>query len=178
MANEITLNQDNPLVAGGWLDESLLAMLKAMFKNGSVLSWPGDKAKLKVALTSTADWAKSLAKLPMDVDDLLIDQVADLIYKFIDSGKLTPVAPSGPLVVGATIYTKADANSFLSGFKPDQVSAAAREKVLANPKVLESLKKLSKEHQLTVLNSADLLDLLIKWGPVVLKIVMMLITII
>lgn len=179
MANEaITLNQDNPLVAGGWLDEGLLSMLKAIFKNGTTLTWPGDKVKLKAALTAGGDWAKTLAKLPGDVDDFLIDQAVDLIYRFIDSGQLKPVGPSGPLVVGAVNFTQADAVSFLNNFSLGQVSAEARAKILAHPKVLESLKKLDHAHQVAVLADSNLLDLLIKWGPVILKIVMMLITII
>lgn len=179
MPDEATpLNQDNPLVAGGWIDEGLLALLKSIFKNGSAINWPGDKAKLKAALTAASDWAKTIAKLPGDVDDFLLDQVADLIYRFIDSGQLKPVGPSGPLVVGAVNYTKADATNFLAGFQGVTISEEAREKILANPKVLESLKKLSHKHQLEVMANSNLLDLLIKWGPVVLQIVMMFLTII
>lgn len=180
MSQELTLNESHPLVVGGWLDERLLDLVKNIFKNQAAITWPGDKVALRAFVIAGATWAKSLVKLPADIDDMLIDQLADMVYRFIDSASLVPApaAPSGPMIVGATIYTKADAVSFLSSFPAGSISAAARQKIEENPKVLESLKRLSPEHQQAVMQDTGLLDLLIKWGPVILQIVMMLITIV
>jgi hypothetical protein len=165
-----------PQVSTGAMD-----FLMELLTKGAQFNFPGDKAKLKAFVTAGAEWAKTLTTITANLDDFAIDKLCDIILGIIDSYKKdNNVVPPGGLVVGDSPVglTTADAQSFMSSFSANDIPAVSREKVLSNPKVLASLRKMSREQQIKVLNSQDLLDMLIKWGPVILKIVMFLITVI
>lgn len=163
------------------LKDTLLSMLTSILGDVKI-SFPGDKEKLKAFIKAGGEWAKSITTVRWDLDDLGINKLIELIESFVDSYKEAPAAPSGPMVVGAAstevVYTTADVTSFMSGFSGAIIPEETKQKMLANPKILNYLKKLSRENQIKVMNRQDLMDLLIKWGPVILRIVLMIITVI
>ena len=135
------------------------------------LNWPGDRPKLKTAIKAVGEWAKTIVEMRWDLDDVGIDKLVELLDTFIDSSK---AADHQPLIVGAAEedYTVAQATEFLTEFGT-LVPEETRQKVMAHPEVLKSLKRLGRDQQIKVLNRQDLLDLLIKWGPIILRIVLL-----
>lgn len=157
------------------LSQSILTGIVKSIVGGITVSWPGDPAKLKAAILAVGEWAKTIVKVKFDLDDAGIDKLIELIDAFIDSHKAAPAVPSGPLVVGSAMqesFTSADVSTFLADFATANIPEETKQKLMAHPEALKGLKKMSRENQIKVMNRQDLLDLLIKWGPVILNILM------
>lgn len=156
--------------------------LRDLLLKSVTFNFLGDRAKLKAFIIAGGEWAKTIATLPGDLDDYAVDKIIDLIEVYVDSYKEQAQTPAGPVIVGAVSdaqnYSVMEATSYMSGFSAAEVPEISRQKVLANPKVLRELKGLSRKNQIKVLNSQNLLDMLIEYGPFVLKIVLFLITLI
>ena len=141
------------------------------------IDFPGDKTKLKALIVAAGEWIKTVTTVKWDLDDMGYDRVVELLEVFVDSYKKT--APVGPMIVGASpvVYTAADVQSFFASFPAGtNIPVETRQKMMAYPKVLTAIKKLTPANQITVMNRQDLMDLLIKWGPMILNIVLAIIS--
>lgn len=163
--------------------QDLLNVLKG-FNVGVEWNFPGDKAKLQAFVRAGADWVCSIAKAPMNFDDLLINKIADVLILYLDSAQTIKIEnQNNHLVVGAAMlmsedlpessFTDSKMSSFVSGFSSAEMSGAVREKLMANPKALKAISKLTRENQVKLFAREDLLDLIIKFGPIILRVVMM-----
>lgn len=152
--------------------KDLLGLLKA----GVTWKFPGDKAKMVVAIKAGADWLKTVADATFNVDDIVIDKLADILIMYLDSQQNSP-APG--ILVGAAgdlpedQYDVSMMQSFVVGFSDAEMPTEIRQKLLANPKVLKSISRLSRENQIKLFSHSDLLDLVIKYGPLILRIILM-----
>jgi hypothetical protein len=166
---------ENTQISTG-IKDSLLNMLMSVVGDVKI-DFPGDRAKLKALLVAAGEWIKTVTTMKWDLDDIGYDRVVELLEAFVDSYKQAP--PAGPVLIGAApvVYTAADVKSFFASFPAGtNIPVETRQKMLAHPKVLAAIKKLSPENQITVMNRQDLMDLLIKWGPTILNIVLAIIS--
>jgi len=161
--------------------QDLLNVLKGL-NVGIEWNFPGDKAKLQAFIRAGADWVCSIAKAPMNFDDLLINKLTDVLILYLDSAQTIKVE-NQHLVVGAAMpvsedlpessFTDSKMSSFVAGFSSAEMSGAVRDKLMANPKALKAISKLTRENQVKLFAREDLLDLIIKFGPIILRVVMM-----
>lgn len=148
-----------------------------LFKSGVAWKFPGDKAKMVVFIRAGADWLKTVADAPFNVDDIVIDKIADIVLLYLDSQQTNPPVPG--LLVGAegdlpeSMYDLPKMQSFVVGFSDAEMPTEARQKLLANPKALKAISRLSRENQVKLFARGDLLDLIIKYGPIILRIIML-----
>lgn len=151
---------------GGILSDMLTKFLKDY-----VLALKPDWKKLNVPKNKQGfgDWIDSLKDIvPGTIDDMVLDMVKKGYNELIDH--LT-----GPPTFGDPIYTAADAVAFLATL-PGSVNAECAAKIEQYPQIIAALKKLSPEKALKVANNSSVLDRLIQilldWGPLFLKIAM------
>lgn len=180
----LTIIQDSPLkgsdLQNGLLSDWLLSFLKDFKPDLSKL----DLVQHRRDLTSMATNYAGTTKLPGNIDDtgwlFLADAVSDMLENAIrtdptdDDGGVVLFGAATPNAIGAEEqeYDKASVGVYLEALGTS-IPEANRKKLEKNPHVIASLKRLSRENQIRVLNSSTLLDLLIRWGPLVLKIIML-----
>ena len=182
------MSASNLVVSGAITEEQLTQlsgafsldfnMIKALF-GGINVKWnfPGDKPKLVAFIKAGSEWLQTVAEAPLNFDDLIISKLADILAMYFNSMKA--VDNNGNLIVGSTTDIAESAHDvsmmsgFISGFSAAELPDPVRQKLMANPRALKAIKKLSREDQIKLFNSSDLLDMVIKYGPIILRIVMM-----
>jgi hypothetical protein len=129
-------------------------------------------------------WAET-TDLPGDIDDTVWLSGADLLSDMLentlrnadggdDDGEIVlRGVPQGGIEAEMETYDAQAVKDYLD-LLGTSVPDANRKKLIKNPKALAALRRLSKENQIKVLQSSTLLDILIKWGPLALKIIMLL----
>lgn len=155
MANEV----------GGLLD----GFLKVSFDHKKFLA----SARVRQGIELIAAELKEDIQSPINIDDKLIDGMVASLEALLDSLKN---AGPHPLVVGAKVYTKADADAFIASLGAS-IPASCTAKLQQYPQILEALEKLSPEKKRKAAESDTVLDrlinILITWGPIFLKFAMM-----
>lgn len=122
----------------------------------------------KAAILSVAGALKESTTAPFDLDDTVIDFISSTLISMLD--KAVVQAPPAHIVVGATkVYTKEMAEQWVYG---KNLPADCVQKILANPKVLEGLNRLPHDKAMQVAGDSKLLDMLIKYGPIILNLLM------
>lgn len=168
---------------GGLIEE----WLKSLFKNFKPDVTKLNRVMFRAGVTQAFGAWKTTITFPGDWDDTLIDVAADFICDFVenavnadgggddDGGVILmrgiPKGGAEAVEIEAADYNKADVKAYLDALGTS-VPEENRKKLEKHPHVLASLKRLSKENQIKVLNSSTLLDWLIKYGPFILSILM------
>lgn len=173
----------------------------AELQGGLIGDWITNFVKNMIA-NAKFDWTKVDIAKNEQAFSLLVDSIApalpsgSIVSAALDGVKLGynslieslvkhPPIPNpnpGPIVLGQhglaqdVIYTKQDAIDYLATL-PGAVDPEAREKILQYPQIIAALKKLPPDKALRLANNPAWLDklisILIEWGPLFLKIVMM-----
>lgn len=158
-------------MVGGLISDLITKYLKNYLANLSPDFSKIDVAKNKQGFGLWIDSLKNIVSGTMD--DAALDAVKQGYDALLDHF----TKPAGPAVMGADpIYTAQDAKNFLATL-PGTVDAACAAKIEQYPQIIAALKKLSPEKALKVANDPSVLDRLIQilldWGPLALKVMMM-----
>lgn len=139
-----------------WLD----ALLKSILGSAKIDLKKIDHAQLKIAIKALGESFKPTVTIIGDLDDKAIDGMVTLVDSFIDSLPTT-MHPT----VGAASFTMVDVMAL-------SIPQSCKDKIALHPEVLKSLERLTPAQRIKVAGDSHLLDLLIQWGPVILKVIM------
>lgn len=165
------MKANSPEMVGGIIQDFITKFIKDY-----LLNLKPDLSKLDVAMNKQGfglylDSFKNI--ISGTLDDSVFDAVKSGYGELIDY-----LVKKQPVPVGAPIFTKQDAQAFLATL-PGTIDPTGAEKLLENPQLLECLKKLTPEKAAKIINNPAWLDrlinILIEWGPLFLKIAMMII---
>jgi hypothetical protein len=179
MAKKKTAKGSNPHM--GLLED----WLKSLFKNFKPDVTKLNRVMFRAGVTQAFGAWKPTVTFPGDWDDNLIDMAADFVCDMVENAvnaapdgdgddiilRGIPKGGANAVEVEAADYTKADVKSYLEALGTS-VPEDVRKKLERHPEVLASLKRLSRENQIKVLQSSKLMDWLIKYGPIILSLLM------